>query len=1418
MSQTVESILKKTMTSNGTKKRERDDEIDDEYQKLTDIEHLLKRPDTYVGQIKKTDVVDWVINDQERMEERHLTVSPAAVKCGDEILINARDQSDKSKGQVTMISVDLNRETGMITVENNGPGIPVKMHAEHKKWIPEMIFSDFKSGTNFKDETQDRTYGGKNGIGAKATNGLSSYFEIETRDSETGKKYVQVWKNNMSEKSQPTISSHSAKTKNGTRVSFILDWKRFGMDGMEQDFYDCIKRRVYDIAACTPSNVTVKFNGEKVLIREFDKYVNMYIGKASETPRVYATLKNEIKGGLDIQWDVVACISKNGFQHVSFVNGLYTKDGGKHVDFVTSRIYGPVKSMLAQKAKGDIPGDHIKQQLWLFINAFVVNPDFDSQTKTKLTSKVGDFKFECAKLPDEFITGLVQKCKLGTIALNYGKFRAEVDATKIDISKTGSVKSIEKYEGANKAGTRESQKCTIMFTEGDSAKTLAVSGFSVVGRDYWGVFPLRGKFVNVKQEKFRTNKEFLAFMKILGLELGVKYTDTKRLRYGKIMFMTDQDLDGAHIQGLLMNAIAHLWPELLLIPGFICCFRTPIVKATKGKGKNLQIKTWFTQQEFEMWRKTEGTKGWDVAYLKGLGSSKPEDAKRYFNDKDKCIVEYFTSDLQKTLKNFDKAFHKDYADVRKVWLTDEYDRNNILDHRQTKISFDDFINKSLVHFFKYDLQRSLCSMVDGWKTSQRKVLFGARKKNFKSNMKVFQLGGAVAELADYHHGETSLQGTIVNMAQTFSGSNNINILEPDGQFGCLDPETKILMWDGSIKQAKDIVIGDKLVGDDGTPRNVLRLTSGIDEMFDIVQDNAETYRVNSEHVLTLSNTNTKTIIDISIKVLRCFSEEYLNCLRGINLRKEPSKITINPVGKGKFVGWQVDGNERFLLHDFTITHNSRVLNGKDASAARYISTKLSDICDEIFNPSDDHLLERREDDDGNPIEPVYYVPIIPMVLANGCEGIGTGFSLTIPAYNPSDIIKNMRNLLEGKDLEEMVPWYKDFKGKIEKVESVTVRNSISAIKARLSMTNAKKVKSEVVADEVDIVEVDVGEGGVEVDVGEGVGVDGVEKNDGSYLASKFKTTGVWSRIDDITIRITELPVGNNKCKSFSAYKEFLESLVVGKKKKEKTTRDSDSGNQEEGEEGAPKKKRKSDVKEKGPKEFLSVDPIVNGSDDYCDFIIKFVSKDILDGFINNGTLESKLKLTHTISTSNMYLFDENDSISKYNTVNDILTSFYNIRLDYYGRRKEHELDQLQKEIRKLRNQMQFLTLIHNGTINVSDLSKIPVVKMIEQLKVLMPNLDNEEYDSLLDMNFRRLTQDQIEKHKEKIGIKEIEYNTLKEKTIKKLWIEELNNLEKKIQDFIRIQLEEKAVIQSSTQKKPIAVTKTTAKKSAIKKI
>jgi DNA topoisomerase II len=1203
------SSTKKTIKKNKTVMT-----IEDEYKNLSTLEHLLIRPDTYIGQIRKTEDVEWVFNDEtERMEERKLSFSPGAIKVFDEIIVNARDQSVKFPSEVTQINVEIDRETGMISVENNGPGIPVVVHKEHKMWLPQMIFGEFNSGSNFNDDTQNRTCGGKNGVGGKATNGLSSFFQVETRDSTTEKKYVQVWKNNMSELSEPKITTHKSKTKTGTKISFILDWKRFEMEGMDDDFYQLIRRRVYDIAACTNSTVTVKLNGERMPYRDFDKYVNLFIGKASETPRVSAVLKNELVGGLNIEWNVTACISTKGFKTISFVNGLYTKDGGKHVDFITSRLYKPVKDMLSERTKkgNDVQSDHIKQQLFLFINAVVVNPEFNSQSKTKLTSKITDFQFECAKLPTDFIKNLVGKCKLGTIALSYEKFRSDMDiSSKTDGSKTSTLRGVDKLEDAKYAGTKRSGECTVMYTEGDSAKTLAVSGFSVVGRDYWGVMPLRGKFVNVKAGNFRKNKEFIAFKKIMGLEEGVKYTDTKRLRYGRIMFMTDQDLDGAHIQGLLMNAIATLWPELLLIPGFICCFRTPIVKACKGKGSKLEIKTWFTQQEFERWRKTESTAGWETKYLKGLGSSEPKDAKRYFMEKDKCIIEYYTDDLKKTLKYFDKAFHKDFANQRKTWLTDDYDREDILDNELKRINFDDFINKSLVHFFKYDLERSVSSMCDGFKVSQRKVLYGSRKKKLKKSVKVFQLTGAIAEIADYHHGETSLQGTIIGMAQNYTGSNNINVLEPEGQFG------------------------------------------------------------------------------------------------------------------------------------------SRVENGDDASAARYIFTKLSDVVDNIFNPLDDPLLELREDDDGKDIQPTFYVPIIPMVLVNGCEGIGTGFSTNVPAYNPKDIISNIRNLLEGNKIEDMIPWYRDFKGNIEVLYGNDDLNSSDVSSSNTSV--------------------------------------------------KYKTTGVYERISDTQIRITELPVGTNKCKSFTAYKDFIETLVVGKQKSVDEDNDGEDGEKK-------KKKRKVAVKE-----FIKCPAEVNGSDDYCDFTITFDSKDVLSKFISEGTLESKMKLSQAITTSNMYLFNEKDIIEKYDTVGDILRSFYTVRLDYYHKRKAYQLKEIKKEIRKFELQMKFLNLIMDKKLIVF---KVPRETIIQNLKPLMPELEKDETSTLLRMGIHRFTHQEIEKLEEEISLKRIEYNDMESKDVKDMWKDELNELEVKIEECNRLSLEEKLASQELTKKteKPKKRTRVTKK-------
>jgi DNA topoisomerase-2 len=455
----------------------------------------------------------------------------------------------------------------------------------------------------------------------------------------------------------------------------------------------------------------------------------------------------------------------------------------------------------------------------------------------------------------------------------------------------------------------------LIITEGDSAKSLAMAGLSVVGRDYYGVFPLRGKPLNVREATLKQvmgNEEIKNLIDILGLKFQTQYDETniKTLRYGHLMIMADQDTDGSHIKGLVINFLHTFWPTLLDVPGFLQQFITPIVKATKGK----QVKTFFNLPEFKQWVESTGNnaKGWNTKYYKGLGTSTSAEAKDYFshlnvheisftrlcNDKEvaKDDLDLILPDQVKSGSDMiDLAFSKKRVDDRKVWLENKVKPEPFLDYSKINknegVTYSDFFNKEYILFSHYDNQRSIPNMMDGFKPSQRKVLFGCLKRKLKGEVKVAQLTGYVAEHSAYHHGEQSLQGTIVNMAANFVGSNNINLLTPSGQFG------------------------------------------------------------------------------------------------------------------------------------------TRRMGGKDAASARYIFTKLEPITRTIFHPDDDALLTYLEDD-GNPIEPEFYVPVIPMILVNGAEGIGTGYSCNLPNYSPREIIANLRRLIMDEPMVPMSPHYYGFDGEV----------------------------------------------------------------------------------------------------------------------------------------------------------------------------------------------------------------------------------------------------------------------------------------------------------------------------------------------------------------------------------------------------
>lgn len=729
------------------------------YKKYTQIEHVLERPGMYVGDTKDVTSECWTIDSESNTASlKSCTWNPGIYKIFDEILTNASDEVQRNN-RVKCIKVEIT-EDGSVSVYNDS-GIPIEIHPEYKIYIPELIFANLLTTSNH-DDTKKRVTGGLNGLGAKLAAIFSDSFTVETATS--GKKYTQTFENNLSKICKPKITKSS---KEYTKITFKPDFKRFGTDGLTPDTRNVLIKRIFDICAITPKSVDVYYNGTKLSVKDFSEYISVYIGAKKDCPRAIQETH---------RWQVGIAPSENGFQCISFVNGVNTSDGGSHVDHVINPIIKRLTETIQDKNKNlTIKPHYIKDNLFVFINCRIENPSFSSQTKEKNITKVSDFgsKFTAT---DEFIKTVA---KLGIIenVLVLADAKEKKSLQKTDGKKTSRV-IIPKLDDANRAGTKDSSKCTIIFTEGDSAKATAISGLSVVGRDNYGVFPLRGKLLNTRTATYAQlskNEEINNIKQILGLQTGKKYKNTSGLRYGRVLIMTDADTDGFHIKSLLINFIANMWPELLKID-FISSLVTPIIKITRRS----EVIPFYNLSDYNSWKKSHNTSGFKVKYYKGLGTSSAAEAKEYFRDMKTLDYKSETRDDEKYLE---MAFTKTEADARKKWILDNIKLPTTLDYKQSKVNVKDLINKELVLFSIADNIRSIPNLVDGLKPSQRKIIFACIKRNLYSEIKVSQLAGYVSEVSSYHHGETSLQDTIVNLSQTFVGSNNMNLLEPVGQFG-----------------------------------------------------------------------------------------------------------------------------------------------------------------------------------------------------------------------------------------------------------------------------------------------------------------------------------------------------------------------------------------------------------------------------------------------------------------------------------------------------------------------------------------------------------------------------------------------------------------------------------------------------------
>lgn len=1086
---------------------------------LSDTNHALTRPDMYIGSVHPSTTTQYVCAlDEFRLESREITIVPGLMRLFIEPMSNAVDNMWNSKQQnlrMTEILVTVNRDTGEVTIKNDGAAIPVESTTDHDNvevWNPELIFGRLRSGTNY-DDTESRLTSGRNGMGVKLTNLFSTRFSIICRDPTANREFTMEWRDNMQPVAPGTVRN-TAISKGSTTVCFTPDFSRFSMDNWDDDHVAAIRKYVVDMAMIT--RVKIKFNGEQIPVRTLTEYSQLYpsiqmaVSDEDTTPCSETVYISHSADGCSSE---ILLSPAETFEQISFVNGVQTFDGGEHVKAWTDAIFQPLLEKFQRLPNGEcLTMQNVKSLFRIIVVCTLPNPSFTSQEKTKLASPTPP-----TEVKRTVITGI---SKWNSVARLSDLIHERALRKLGTLQKKTRSDIIPGYSKANKAGKRYGQSCTLIICEGLSAKTFAVTGLSggEWSRDYYGIFPLTGKILNVREssiESIGKNKVISNLLHVTGLVPGTDYsvdTNFSKLNYGRWLFACDADVDGYHIQGLAINVIHAMFPEL--IPrGFLHGMSTPIVTVKLGR----KFRDFYDDAEARRFIRENSISRKSVEYYKGLGTICAEKAREVFG---KMLTAYIP-DPNPSRCGVELAFSRRLADSRKTWLS--VDQDTLDGSVYAEQTIDSFIDNKLRQYAIANCARTLPNIMDGLKESQRKIVWiiltrGPGPKSEK--LKVAQLGGRVAEHSEYQHGEQNLYDTIVNLAQTFVGSNNIPLLQALGQFG---------------------------------------------------------------------------------------------------------------------------------------TRNS---GGDDAAQPRYIYTRAAEILPYIFHPDDNGILEY-VNCDGAMVEPKHYVPVIPMVLVNGIIGIGTGYSTTIPSYNPLDLCDWLTAWLTESPTPELVPWYRGFTG---------------------TTTQTGK--------------------------------------------GKYTFTGTATRISGATVEVTELPV-----------------RMWTDKFEERLTK-------------------------------LQNDGKIKSFGNYCtDTAVRFVIKEIP----NSDDIIPKLKLTTTVTTTNMSVFDAQGVIKQYANVNKILEEFCEERLGWYTDRKEALIASLERRLLIANGKLRYITEVMAEPPTQLVVFRVSEANIDQELTARdYPKVD-ESFDYLHRLPMRSVTEEKLEELSQEIENTATQLERIRGMDEADMWLEDINN-------------------------------------------
>ena len=1362
------------------------------YKKLTQLEHILLRADTYVGSKEPEQVTTFVPDDGGKMVSKEITYVPAFYKIFDEILVNAADNKVRDASGTDTIKVNIDIEKGEISVWNNGKGIPIQIHDKEGIYIPEMIFGHLLTGSNFDDDDR-KVVGGRNGYGAKLTNIYSTSFTVETQDSICGKIYKQTWQDNMSVCGKPVIKDVKGKAADFTKITFKPDFKRLNMEKIDSDTEAILKKRVYDMTGSL-RGARIFLNGQRIKIQSFKDYVAMYLGNEMHlSVRDDATAEDgSVDKGRIVydkageRWEIAVALSDTGaFQQVSFVNSIATTKGGTHINHVADQIVARLMDLVRKKEKNaQVKPGQIKGQLFLFVNCLIENPTFDSQTKENMTLRPSHYGSTCV-ISDLFMKRVA---KLGIVetTLSMVRDKEQAQLKKTDGQKRSRLTGIVKLDDANDAGSRKAKNCTLFLTEGMSAKTFAVTGIPVIknGRDLFGAYPLRGKLLNVRDASVKQkleNQEITELKQILGLQEGKEYTTVDSLRYGRVCALVDSDSVSGDTPLLLQHPRNHNI-SVRAIDSLI-----DTTAWTRKANKQCASTSWNVWTETGWTRIVQVIKHrvkkrmFRVVTLTGVVDV-TEDHSLLSHDSveispKECVVG------QQLLHSFPDLDHAEPAASEGSGsdseFTAKYDKILNASHARRQAFFVDRILEGARDgtacytdgVFAYTVTdkveaqvmftviRSLgldASLVYDAESYTVRTSKGAPEIKAGSIQQIIDLGVVEADVYDLETENHHFQAGIGNMIVHNTDGKHIKGLilnwlessypsllkipgflvdfvspivkctktgQPDALFYDLRDyeDWKQANSNGngwSVKYFKGL--GTSKAADikryfadlDGHLKSFKALTPTDSELLDMAfskkraadrKEWLKRYDPKSADFRASSRSGSYSIADFIDKDLIEFSmydnvRSIASAIDGLKPGQRKilytafkAKLT-HDVKVAQFAGdvaklTEYRHGEQSLCEtivgmaqDFVGSNNiallspegafgTRLQGGKDAASPRYIYTKLKPIARLLFHPDDDSLLDYIVED-GYQIEPTHFVPVLPMILVNGCEGIGTGYSTTVLPHHPLSILKALREKATNQQdtFSALRPYYSGFTGDIH-------------------------------------------------DCGEG-------KWTFSGIIKKGQTGN--------TFEVTELPIGTWT----ETYKGNLEKMI-----QEELVRDY--------------------------KEY------------HTDTTVKFVVKGTekldkqLDG--TDDTLLKVFKLTTSKHENNMMLFDSRGALRKYDSVGEILNDFYFERIGFYAKRKDALLQQLQEKLLVARNKARFIGEIVSGNLVMSN----------RQRALIEADLQERSYDKisgsfsyLMNLSLHTLTSEKIEELQTQQESLSKVYDSVAAKSPETMYIEDLDQLER----------------------------------------